>query len=251
MMFRQIVQLQGTVTNTNLPDRDVTDAEIAVAQLADIAVWPAMASWGLTDEATGLLDRLTDTARLANGAQAIGARFALGGTPSLEGYTLNAVNQAIIAPLDTSKGFTIGIVARSGLALGSFSTPANTWWVIHDNLDTSPTKGKLRLSVGGITSVFADYAGPPLTPTDWHYIVLVVDKTAGTIRLRHNGVEVLLRSGMAPAANILAEFGIGIYNTGSQAIRAAFYRSPIAFSRPLSVAEILTVEAMLLEKTLG
>ncbi|MNW21852.1 hypothetical protein D3C71_2229940 [compost metagenome] len=56
---------------------------------------------------------------------------------------------------------------------------------------------------------------------------------------------------MAPAANILAELGIGIFNTGSQAIRVAFYRSPIAFSRPLSDAEILTVEAMLLEKTLG
>lgn len=249
-MFRQIIQLEGSVTNPALPDLDVTAAEIAVAQLAGIAVWPAMASWGVTDAATGLLDRLTDDTRLANGATGIGARFALGGAPSLEGYTLTSVNQGIIAPLDTSKGFTIGIVARSGLALGSFSTSANTWWMIHDNIDTSPTKGKLRMSVGGITSVFADYAGPPLTPTDWHYIVLVVDKTAGTIRIRHNGVETLLRSGMASGANILAEFGIGIYNTGSQAIRAAFYRSPIAFNRPLSDAEILTLEAMLLEKTL-
>lgn len=250
-MFRQIIQLEGTITNDNLPTLDVTQKEIDVAQLAGIAVWPAMASWGVTDEATGLLDRLTDGVRMANGATAIGSRFAMGGTPSLEGYTLNNVNQGIIAPLDTSKGFTLGIVARGGLAVGSYSTPTGSWWVIHDNIDASPTKGKLRLSIGGITSTNAEYTGAPLNLTAWHYIVLVVDKLAGTIRVRHNGVEALLKSGMSSSANILAELGVGIFNSSAQAIRAAFYRSPIAFNRPLTDAEILTVEAMLLEKTLA
>lgn len=249
-MYRQIIQLEGKVTNANLPALDVTQKEIDTAQLASIASWPALASWGVSSANTGVLDRLNDSVRLANGSALVSSRFVTGGVPILEGYSLNNVDQAIVSALDTSGSFTVGIVVRNGLATGSYSSSTGQWWVIHDNIDASPTKGKLRISIGGITSTYAEYNGPPITATDWHYIVIIVDRTAGTIKIRHNGADALLKAGLSPAASILNEFAVGIFNTGTQALRAAQYRSPIAFTKAVSGTDLATLEAMLAEKCL-
>lgn len=249
-MYRQIIKLEGTINNVNLPDLDVTQAEIDAAQISGLTVWPAMYSWGASPDNAGLLDRLTDAIRMANGSTAVSTRFAAGGTPSLEGYAPNAVNQAIVSALDTSESFTVGLVVRTGCAFGSYSSAANAWWIINDNISNSATLGKLRLSIGGISSTFAEYAGPVLTATDWHRLVLIVDRAAGTIKVRHNGVDALLKAGLSTSAVIPGELAVGVFNTGAQSIRAAQYRSPIAFNRALSGDDLAIVEALLLEKTL-
>lgn len=253
-MYRQIIKLEGSVANTALPDLDVTAAEIAVAQIQSIVSWPALATWGVTDAKTGVLDRLSEAVRLANGATDLAARFAAGGVPSLVGYVPNNVNQGILSPLDSvNSAFTIGLVARTGLAIGSYSASANSWWLINDNISASATLGALRFSIAGTVSTFAEYqaaGGPAMTANDWIRVVLIVDRVAGTITLRVNGVQILQKTGVLTTAVSLAEFAVGIFNTGSQAIRAAQYRSPIAFSTALAGDDLALLEAMLLEKTL-
>lgn len=251
--MRTAIKFIGSVDGAAVAALDVSEAEIAVAQMADGPVWwPHVAASGFKGGlANKFWDRLSETDVLVNGATDVIARIAADGSGAA-GYSLNNVNQAVVGSFDSTGSFTVGVVTIGGVAFGSKSNPTvnDAWWVVSQNV-AGADFGKLRCKVGNITGSYTPYSGPDMQNTKTrHYLVLVYNRAAQTATLRVDGVQVNQITGISLTAPILGEVAIGIFNAASSAsFRAgASYAEPILFERALSGSDLTALEDMLAEK---
>lgn len=245
MSVRQILNLEGSVTVSGLPLLDVTENELAVANIDGLAYWPGLFSWDANQAGTGFLDRLTDEACPTDGAVTVASRFInfADGQPA---YSINAQAHVLKrAAFQASSGFTIGVVVGKEIGISSISAPgapSDAWWL-------GSADGKMRFFVGTAgRNTYDTYTGPLLTDIKMTVVVFIYDRVAGEIRLRVNGV--LVDTLASPALRTMAvknELMFGQINSGAPQMRNGSYRAPIAFSKALAGAELASLEAMLAE----
>src|SRR6266702_2875280 len=235
MSLRQGVFLDGPgPVNASLPTSTVSAAELSVANIPGLVAWPGLSAWAANPANAGFRSRIGTVDALANGYTPVSGRFFAG--PGGEvAYSLQGLTYAILAALDTSGDFTVGLryaltsaitTAGAGPAMGSYTnTPVGPWWL---SANSGPGgDGKLRVGIGAISTAFADYAGPPITDTGvWYSIVLMASRSLGKVVLRVNGVQAaVLTDASIKAVALKSEFGIGVYNANAtQVARNGFYR---------------------------
>lgn len=251
MSLRQIIKLDGTVTNAALPSFSVPDAEISVANIPGIVAWPGLSEWAANSANTGFKDRIADAVRLANGQTTVTGRFFAGPSGEIS-YSCQGKAMAIILPaFDMTGDFTIGLrfspstvsaPALGGVACGSYTSATNSWW-----LNTDPSTGKLRFAFGAISSAYVDYTGTVLASGAWRYLVLSLNRTTGRARLRVDGsYEQVLDDAGLKTVTLLSELSIGLQNAaGTAQERRGYYRKAVAFNRCLEGADLAALETYL------
>ncbi|MGC4252422.1 MAG: hypothetical protein QM605_13430 [Sphingobium sp.] len=241
MTYRQVIQLSGTVDNPSLPDFDISDEEMAVAQIDAIALWPALYSWGVNAGDSGFVDRMADLEMLANGYSPVSGRlhvFADG----KRSYNIQTVPMLLrSAAVDFSGSFSIAMLVGAELGAGNYSNLAGNWFI-------ASSDGKLRYAFPGIGASFNDYTpytGPLLNSSTMTSVILIADREAETVRLHVEGADYLVASMTTPDGAVLSEFQVGgFYSGGTTSARLGHYRGAMVFNKALNADEIAAVEAM-------
>ncbi len=256
--MRKILNFQGTIDGAGYPSLDVTANEIAVANIPNLAYWPGLFSWDIPLAGNVFQDRMTDANCATEGAVAVAPAFTAapgGGTA----YRIAAGADRLRGAFNAAGSFTIGLrvaidstLATPGFSFGSYTAADETanpapWWV--------STTGVLpTLNVGArFGNVTANWvAGGAVTPDVFHRFIFVFDRTNTRLRMYFNDpVTAKLEAISAPVAALalLQELQIGGVRVGLAAnqIRGGWYKKAIAFTRALTAAELVTLDAMLAE----
>lgn len=253
-MLRSILTFPGSTPVPGMPKLDVTEAEIAVANILGLKHWPGLNDW---DVSTGvILDRMTDGVIPSYGLSQPGANFVTM-VNGKKGYKINALANTLTMPgFDTSGSFTVGCVCGMDLTFGSFTeTELNTSvpapWGIYS--DVSPT-GLVSLVFGTIAIASSVAATWPikLSADRLTAVVIVFDRGAGKLSIRYNGIE-MYSSTVAAIKTVslhkeLMMGGMRTAGTGRAiATRAMSTNAFAAFETALKGDDLISLEAMLLE----
>ncbi len=242
--YRQLIQLDGTVTNENLATLDVNSDEIAVANIASNVYWPALAVWGVNGPSTGFKDRLTADERMADGYVGVADRF-FTTVDSKPGYSIQNFSMVLQEPnFDCSGSFTVGLLVGRECAIGSITAGGGVWFL-------GSNTGRLRFEVGtgssGKSGDYSDYAGPELTDTAMTAVVFIVDRENNTVTLRVDG-SYELSVALDDSVTLSSELQIGALNGGTPQVRTGHYRAPVAFNAALAGVELAALESFLLSE---
>lgn len=250
-MKRQILQFAGTPSVAGYPKLDVSEAEIAVANIESLVYWPGLFEWDVSEGK--ILDRMTDQVSPTYGVSDPIARFVTLANGK-RAYKPATINDTLMLPsFDTSKSFTVGFVAGSTFAIGSIldaatvsSVPAP--WMLISGVDTNV--GKPWVVFGPITSGgYTQYPGAALSDTALSAVVLIVDRVKKTIALRVNGVVTWSYSGAAVAStSVLSGLNVGVTKYAGQPVGTRLGAIPAiaAFSSALAGDDLAALETMLM-----
>jgi hypothetical protein len=253
--MRHLLQFQGTVEGSGYPALDVSEAELVVANMANLSFWPGLFSWDLAAGATSFQDRITDAPVNTEGGAALAAKFtaAPGGGSH---YKVAAAGDRIRSVLNTAGSFSVGICcvldsgsADVGFGFGSHTSAAEggapaPWWVATTGLNGGGYN--LGGRIGSIAIPGWNTGG--VTADVEHRIIFTFNRATGTATVYFDGVQVTqLVSVPAGAVVTLDELQIGgvRVGTGSNQVKAGWYKGAVAFTRALSVAEVGQLDAML------
>lgn len=255
MANRQILYFPGTSSVPGYPDLDVTESEIALANMAGRVYWPGLFDWDVNNASTGFRDRVTDAAAPVEGVVNVAKQF--GAAPNGKNvYNIGAAaHNPIAPPFDTTGSFTIGLVVEQNIAMGSFSAAAASnetpapWFVITGT--TGADIGKPWIQFGALTSGgYAGYSGSPLAAGVMNRVVLIVDRGASKITLRVNGVVGhTVTHALVNTAAVFSELKIGAARPAgaNSSQRSLKLGAVIAFTRALAGDDLATLEAHLAE----
>lgn len=253
-MPRSIVTFPGSASVPGMPKLDISQAEIAVANIPTLKHWPGLFDW---DVSTGVvLDRFTDGVIPSYGVSQPSAKFTTM-VNGKKGYTIGALADTLVMPgFDTAKSFTVGCVCGLNLTFGSITETTNTSdvpapWGIYS--DVSPT--------GLVTMVFGTIAIASSVAATWPAklaadkltaVVLIFDRVAGTLTVRYNGVQMYTATNaLIKTVSLHKELMFGGMRTAGAgraiATRAMSSNAFVAFEGALAGAELLSVERMLME----
>lgn len=252
-MKRQILQFAGTPSVAGYPKLDVSESEIAVANIESLVYWPGLFEWDVSEGK--ILDRMSDLVCPTYGASAPGDRFVTQANGK-RAYKPASINDTLVFPgFDTSKSFTVGLVAGAGFAIGSIqdaaavsSTPAP--WMVISSPVADATYGKPWVVFGPVTSGgYAQYPGAGLTDAALSAVVLIVDRIKKTIVLRVNGVVTWSYSGAAVASTVIfSGLNVGVTKYAGQPIGTRLGAIPAvaAFTSALAGDDLAALETMLM-----
>lgn len=255
MTIRQILQFPGTPSVQGYPSLDVTQAEIAVANIDGLVYWPGMEAWDIPASKDKFLDRLTDaecpvfavgTDVSTSFSKAVGEKIM---------YKVASVNYAPIDPDFKSSGsFTVAAVVRDQVGFGSYGDPTQgnggSWYVNSETSTASADKGKIRFSLADVTITYGQYNGPLLDDTKLAYLVLIVDRATNSATLRVNGATAIYVVNPNISNRALLNglrIGTAVSSTNGTVPRYGYYGSVVAFERALAGSDLAALEAMLAE----
>jgi hypothetical protein len=241
MTYRQIVQLKGTVNNSNLALLDVTQEELAVANINSNVYWPALAPWGKNAANTGFRDRLSNSDCLASDYSAVSTRF-FSTIDSKFAYSIQGFDMVLNEPdFDCSGSFTVALLAGDECGFGSISIGSGAWFL-------SSNLGKIRFDGSvGTSGGYDAYNGPLLSTNNMTAVILIVDRENNTVILRINGSDEMSID-FDGTATIFSELQIGAVNGGTPQMRTGHYRAPIAFKSALSGVQLQELDNYLLSQ---
>jgi hypothetical protein len=245
MGVRQILQLEGNVSVPGLQPLDISQAEIAVANIDGLAYWPGLYSWDVNEQKTGFTDRVTDVPCMPLGTVNVSGAFGnfADGQPA---YNLTSDAMALVKDgFVTSGSFTAAAVVGAEIGMGSKTAGTGFWFL-------ASLAGKIRYKIGNTErATYDSYTGPLLTNNKMTAVVFIYDRAAGQMILRVNGVQVdVLAAEALKTAEIKNELVFGRTNAGTAQGRFGAYRSCIGFTKALQGAELAALETMLLESVL-
>ncbi|MBP2840428.1 LamG-like jellyroll fold domain-containing protein [Pseudomonas sp. PNP] len=253
MTVRQIIQLAGTLDIPGLPQLDVTQDEISIANLTPLKLWAATAGWGASADDLGFEDRVTGNKIPLNGS-ATSSRLvnAFDGSQALSQGTAGAVLKD--DSFSTAGSFTIAMnlcaindeltcaPASSSVLPGS----GQSYWFL------ASSAGKFRIGTTSLSTQFADYLGPLLSRTAWLRLILKYDRAVGAMTLYVNGVQQAKLTNDALKTLSLAPglvMGGLVTTTATPTSPPCLMRSPMGFNSALSDSELALVDRYL-SKTL-
>lgn len=245
----------GSASVPGMPQKDYSDAEGEVANIASLKRWPGLFEW---DVSTGaILDRNTAAVIPSYGVSQPSAKFVT--LPNgKRGYQTVALADTLIPAFSTTGSFTIGCTCAIALAFGSYAeTELNTSvpapWGVYS--DVSPT-GLVTMVFGPISvaSSVANAWPIKLAADKMTAVVLIFDRTAGTLTVRYNGQQMYQLADVRIKTMVLHnELMIGgqrIANNGTSraiATRPLTSNAFAAFESALSGTELASLEKMLME----
>lgn len=252
-MKRQILQFAGTPSVAGYPKLDVSEAEIAVANIESLVYWPGLFEWDVSEGK--VLDRMTDQVSPTYGVSDPLARFVTLANGK-RAYKPATINDTLVLPgFDTSKSFTVGFVAGATYAIGSIVDAATVStvpapWMVISSPAADGTFGKPWVVFGPITSGgYAGYPGAALTDAALSAVVLIVDRVKKIITLRVNGVVTWSYSGAAVATtSVCSGLNIGVTKYAGQPIGTRLGAIPAVagFSSALAGDDLQSLETMLM-----
>ena len=245
MGVRQILQLEGNVSVPGLQPLDISQAEIAVANIDGLAYWPGLYSWDVNEQKTGFIDRVTDVPCMPMGAISVAGAFSnfADGQPA---YYISTESFALVKDgFDMSGSFTVAAVVGPEIGIGSRNTGTGFWFL-------ASMAGKIRYKVGNTERAsYETYTGPALNSAKMTAVVFIFDRAAGQMILRVNGVQVdVLVADALKTAEVRNELVFGRINAGVAQGRFGAYRSCIGFTKALHGSELAALEAMLMESVI-
>lgn len=253
MSSRKILYFPGSDSVPGFQQLDLSDAEIAVANIDSLVYWPGMFDWDIPTSNDRFIDRVTDADCPVYGATNIASRF-VNTVNGDKAYSITGPSHALYnATFDTSGSFTVGMVVREALGFGSASNAVAGGaqpWYLYSETTAGADYGKLKFVIGGVTSgAYSAYAGPVLSSTSLHRVVLIVDRVNNVIKVRVNGVEYLsIAHSSISTLNLHKELRVGVVNaTGTPLGRYGHYLGVCAFNKALSGQDLADFETMLSE----
>ena len=252
MTVRQIIQLAGTLDIAGLPQLDVTQDEISIANMPTLKLWAATAAWGASTDDLGFEDRVSGKKIPLNGA-GTSARL----VSVFDGsQALSLAASAVIKDdgFSTTGSFTIAMnlcASSDDLGVGPASSavlPVNgqSYWFV------SGAGGKLRIGTTNFSTAFSDYLGPLLSRSAWLRLILRYDRISGSMTLFVNGTQqAKLTNDSLKTLSLAPGLVLGglITTSTTPASPLGFMRSPLGFTSSLSDSEIALIDRYL-SKTL-
>lgn len=251
--MRQIIYFPGSETVPGYPLLDVTEKEIAAANINGLRHWPGLFDWDVSGGY--ILDRITDQKIATIGNVNPSTKFTTMSNGK-KGYSVSSANDALSMPLVTTGSFTIGVVCGKDLAFGSASitesTTSNpTSWGLYSDFGGS---GSIVLNVGDVglqASVSALWA-KKLSDAALTAVVFMFDRVSGSASIRYDGIEMWkTTSASLKTMSLAAEVFLGAVRVAGPSAALAFRgvktNAFVAVERALIGSELASLEGMLIE----